>query len=111
MGMCRLTEYMGQVSCYICIFLIFIPRCPFLIPVGNMIIGWLSLQLELTQMFSIFVQSRCSSARFRQHCTIKHRLLTYFLMVLHGWGSRREVSVELFLFLAPVLGKSMLQQA
>lgn len=55
--------------------------------------------------------SLCTSARFRQHCTIKHRLLTYFLMVLHGWGSRREVSVELFLFLAPVLGKSMLQQA
>lgn len=68
--------------------------------------GCLSLCLELAGIFSIFVQSRCTSAQLCQHYTIS--VLTYFLMVLHGWRNGSEVLGELFMFLAPDPGKSML---
>ena len=42
--------------------------------------------------------------------TVKHRLLAYILLVLHEWRNMREVSVELLVCLAPVHGKSILQQ-
>lgn len=112
MGLCRLTEYMGQVSCYICIFLMYFPRCPFLIPAGSTMMGCLSLWLELARMFPVFVQSSCtllSCVSTAPSDTAYWPNSSWYCM--HGEAGEREVWVKLVLFLPPVLGKSILQQA
>lgn len=106
MSMCRLIEYMGKVSLYTFSIYFFL-GVPFLsLLETGLLAGWASGW----SWHEYFLFLCGVGARLWLCCTVKHGLLTDFLIVLHERRNMRMVLVELLLRLAPVHGKSISQQ-